>query len=89
MKRKGLKRLINDDDRSGLPAQSFRKIKNMAAFLQEMEVEDELRKLPSWQAHRLGGNMEKTWILHVAPNWRVSFRIEGDDIIDLDFEDYH
>ena len=33
--------------------------------------------------------MEKTWSLHVAPNWRVSFRIEGDDIIDLDFEDYH
>ena len=58
MKRKGPKRLIKDDDRSGLPAQSIRKIKNMVAFLREMEVEDELRKLPSWQAHRLGGNME-------------------------------
>lgn len=87
VKHKGLKRLIKDDDRSGLS--EHRKIKHMVAFLQDMEVEDDLRNLSSWRAHRLGGDLEGTWSLFVTRNWRVTFRIEDGDIIDLDFVDYH
>lgn len=30
-----------------------------------------------------------TWSLHVTRIWRMTFRIEDDEIADLDLEDYH
>lgn len=42
VKHKGLRRLILDDDPSGPQAQFVGKIRNIIAFLQDMEHEDEL-----------------------------------------------
>ena len=50
---KGLRRLIEDDDTSGGQAAVAAKIKRMVSFLQDMEREDELRSVPSWEAHQL------------------------------------
>ena len=88
---KGLKRLIERDDTSGLPPATIEKIRNIVSFLQSMAGSDELRTIPSWKAHRLTGNRRGTWSLSVTRNWRLTFRIEESDgeIVDLDFEDYH
>ena len=39
----------------------------------------------------LTGNRKGVWSLSVTKNWRITFRIDGQDIeiIDLNFEDYH
>jgi toxin HigB-1 len=39
----------------------------------------------------LTGNRKGEWSLFVTKNWRITFRIDGQDIeiIDLNFEDYH
>ena len=91
VRHKGLKRLIVNDDRSGVPADTVEKLRNMIAFLQDMAVEDELKAIPTWKAHQLTGNRKGTWSLHVTKNWRLTFIIEKQEveIIDLDFEDYH
>lgn len=88
---KGLRRLIEDDDTSGLQPVAVPKIRRMLTFLQDMQSEDELRSVPSWKAHLLTGNRKGTWSLFVTRNWRLTFRIDGDEIeiIDLDYEDYH
>ena len=88
---KGLRRFIEDDDSSGLPAQSVPKIARIIAFLQDMAVEDELHTVPTWKAHRLTGDRRGVWSLSIGRNWRLTFRIEHDEleIIDLDYEDYH
>lgn len=56
-----------------------------------MQHEDELRAIPSWKAHLLKGNRKGVWSLSVTKNWRITFRIDRQDIeiIDLNFEDYH
>lgn len=88
---KGLRRFIENDDPSGLQPAVVAKIRRMVSFLQDMEKEDELRTVPSWKAHMLTGNRKGTWSLFVTKNWRITFRIDKDEIeiIDLDFEDYH
>ena len=88
---KGLKRFIMLDDASGLPPASVDKIARMISFLQDMAHEDELFTIPSWKAHRLTGNRKGAWSLFVSRNWRITFRIDADEIeiIDLDYEDYH
>jgi len=91
VKHKGLRRLILDDDASGLQAQFVGKIRNIIAFLQEMEREDELKNVPTWKAHQLTGDRKGRWSLFVTKNWRITFRIDQAEIeiIDLDYEDYH
>ena len=88
---KGLRRFIETDDNSGLQPAVLAKIRRMVSFLQDMEKEDELRTVPSWKAHQLTGNRKGKWSLFVAKNWRITFRIDLEEIeiIDLDYEDYH
>ena len=88
---KGLRRFIEDDDGSGLQPAVLPKIRRMISFLQDMGREDELRTVPTWKAHQLTGDRKGTWSLFVTKNWRVTFRIDSEEIeiIDLDYEDYH
>jgi toxin HigB-1 len=91
VKHRGLRRLILDDDASGLPAQYIGKIRNIIAFLQDMDREDELRLVPTWKAHQLTGDRNGRWSLFVSKNWRITFRVDRQEIeiIELDYEDYH
>lgn len=88
---KGLRRFIEDDDASGLQPAVVVKVQRIVSFLQDMEQEDELRNVQSWKAHMLTGDRKGTWSLSVTRNWRMTFRIDREEIeiIDLDYEDYH
>lgn len=88
---KGLRRLIEDDDRSGLQPDLVDKIRRIVLFLQDMDDELELRQVSSWKAHVLTGHRKGTWSLFVSKNWRMTFRIDKTEIeiIDLNYEDYH
>jgi toxin HigB-1 len=88
---RGLRRFIERDDASGLPAAVVPKVRNIVSFLQDMGEESELRTVPSWKAHQLTGERKGTWSLFVTRNWRITFRIDKNEIEiqDLDYEDYH
>ena len=88
---KGLRRIIEDDDASGLQPAVVSKVRRIVSFLQDMEREDELRTVPSWHAHQLTGDRKAAWSLFVTKNWRMTFRVDAQavEIIDLDYEDYH
>ncbi len=88
---KGLRRFIASDDATGIQAAVVEKVRRIVTFLQDMESEDEIRTVPSWNAHLLTGDRKGTWSLFVTKNWRITFRIDQAEIeiIDLDHEDYH
>ncbi len=88
---KGLRRFIEHDDASGLQPAVVGKVRRMVSFLQDMAHEDELLSVPTWKSHRLTGDRKGTWSLFVTKNWRMTFRIDAEEIeiIDLDYEDYH
>ena len=86
---KGLKRLYVDDSPKGMPPDSVNKLRAMLSFLQDMQDPDRLRSFPLWKAHQLTGQRKGVWSLHVTRNWRLTFRIQDDEILDIDYEDYH
>ena len=45
--------------------------------------------LPGLNLHQLIGDRKGTWSVRVSGNWRVTFRFEGEDVTDVDYEDYH
>ena len=51
--------------------------------------EENASKAGARKAHILTGDRKGTWSLRVTRNWRLTFRIEDDEIIDMDLEDYH
>ena len=86
---KGLRRLYENDDPKGLPADAVTKLRTMLAFLDAIASGEEVRDVPTWKAHKLTGNRKGTWSLHVTRNWRLTFEIDGEEIADVDLEDYH
>ena len=91
MVHRGLRRLVESDDVTGVQPAVVPKLRRIISFLQDMEREDELRSVPSWKAHQLTGGRKGVWSLFVTKNWRLTFRIDRDEIeiVDLDYEDYH
>ena len=86
---KAIRRLFEQGDAKGLPPDAVDKLRKMLAFLEAMREERELRDIPVWKAHRLTGDRRGTWSLHVTRNWRLTFRIDGDEVADVNLEDYH
>lgn len=86
---KGLRRLYESDDPKGLPADTVGKLRKMLAFLDSIASEEEVRDVPTWKAHRLTGDRRGTWSLHVSRNWRLTFEIDGDELANINLEDYH
>jgi proteic killer suppression protein len=39
--------------------------------------------------HELKGDRQGTWSISLTGNWRITFRFEDEDAIDVDLEDYH
>lgn len=86
---KGLRRLYESDNPKGLPADAVDKLRKMLAFLDAFASEEEVRNVPVWKAHQLTGNRKGTWSLHVSRNWRLTFEIDGEEIANVNLEDYH
>ncbi len=72
-----------------MPPDAVAKLRAMLTFLQDMRDPETLRAFPLWKVHQLTGARKGAWSLHVTRNWRLTFRIEDDEIVDVDYEDYH
>jgi len=45
--------------------------------------------LSGYHLHPLKGDRWGTWAVRVSGNWRVTFRFDGPDAMDVNDEDYH
>jgi proteic killer suppression protein len=45
--------------------------------------------LPGYRFHELTGSRKGTYSVSVSGNWRLTFRWQGEDAIDVQLEDYH
>jgi len=48
-----------------------------------------LELLPGWRLHQLKGELKGVWSISVSANWRIVFRFEDGDALDVDLIDYH
>ena len=44
---------------------------------------------PGRRLHQLTGNRRGTWSIRVSGNWRLTFRFEAGEAVDIDLVDYH
>jgi len=85
---KGLRRMFEDDDRRGVGAREVDKIARILARLNQSRAPQDMA-VPGFRLHPLRGDLKGFWAVSVSGNWRVIFRFEGEDAVDVDLVDYH
>ena len=88
IRHKGLKRLYEDDDPRGVAGQHIEKLRDILARLDAASAVADM-DLPGFRLHPLKGDRRGFWALTVRANWRVVFRFEEGDALDVDYSDYH
>ena len=86
---KGLRRLYEDDNLSGVPAEYVRKLKAILAALEFADNLAQVATMPGWKLHPLRGDRKDQYSIAVTGNWRITFRLQGNTVTDVNFEDYH
>ena len=87
-KHRGLKRLYERDDRSGIRPDLLETVEDILARLDEAVVPQALN-LPGYRLHPLKGDLKGFWSVTVRANWRIIFRFQGTDAFDVELIDYH
>lgn len=88
IRHKGLRRLYEDDDSSGVNPEHAGKLRNILARLDAARSVADM-DLPGFRPHPLKGERRGFHAVTVRANWRVIFRIANGDAYDVDYVDYH
>lgn len=88
LKHRGLKRLYEFDNSSGVLSQYVPKIRRILAVLDNATAIADM-DLPGFRLHPLSGDLKDFWSITVSGNWRIIFRFEDSDVFDVDLVDYH
>jgi toxin HigB-1 len=87
-KHRGLKRLYERGDRSGIRADQAERVENILTVLDAATTPQAL-DLPGYRLHPLKGDRKGLWAVTVRANWRIVFRFEEGHALDVDLTDYH
>jgi toxin HigB-1 len=87
-KHRGLKRLYERDDRSGIRADLVGTVQEILTVLDDAATPQDLN-LPGYRLHSLKGGLKGFWSVTVRANWRIIFRFQGEDAFDVELIDYH
>ena len=85
---RGLKRLFERGDKSQVRADMLDKIENILAVLDHADAPDKM-DLPGFRLHRMTGDFRGFWSVTVRANWRIIWRYDGADAVDVELIDYH
>jgi len=88
IRHRGFRRLYEDDDPRGVLAEHAAKLRDILARLDAAGTVADL-DLPGFRLHPLKGELKGYWAITVRANWRVIFRFDDGDALDVDYTDYH
>jgi toxin HigB-1 len=87
-KHKGLKKLYDMGSQQGIKPEHFKRLRLILARLDASQSPQDMN-LPGLDLHQLKGSFKDFWSVSVSGNWRVIFRFENNNPIDVDYLDYH
>ena len=87
-KHKGLKQLFEKGSKQGVNPEHTARLRLILARLDASSTQEDMN-LPGLGLHPLKGSLKGFWAVRVSGNWRVIFRFESGDAIDVDYLDYH
>jgi len=83
-----LKAFFETGSKSGIQAQHADKLARILARLDVSKMPEDMN-IPGWRLHPLIGGLDGHYSVTVNGNWRITFKFENDDVILVDYLDYH
>jgi toxin HigB-1 len=87
-KHRGLELFFTKGSYKAIPAASAARLERILDRL-DAAIEPRDMDIPGYRFHGLKGARKGCFAVLVSGNWRVTFRFEGDNVIEVDLEDYH
>jgi len=87
-KHKGLEKFFTKGVKSGIQAKHAERLRLILGRL-NVSINPRDMALPGLNLHELSGHRKGTWSVKISGNWRVTFRFEGGDLTEVNYEDYH
>lgn len=87
-KHKGLERFFKTGNQVGIQASHAHRLRLILARL-NASINPQDMDLPGLNLHQLSGDRRGIWSVKVSGNWRITFRMEGQDAEVVNYEDYH
>jgi proteic killer suppression protein len=87
-KHKGLGLFFTASDYRGIPAQYASRIERILDRLDAATKAEDMN-LTGFKFHGLSGDRKGTFAVSVTGNWRITFKFDGDNAMDVELEDYH
>ena len=85
---KGLGKFFVTGSKAGIQAAHVERLTLILAALNAATAPCDMG-LPGLRLHPLKGGRAGSWSVSVSGNWRITFRFEGKDAVDVNYEDYH
>lgn len=85
---RSLQRLYEHGDRSRVNQSFVPKVERILARLDVATTVEDV-DAPGFGLHPLKGELKGWWAVTVSRNWRIIFRLKGEDVVDVDLVDYH
>jgi proteic killer suppression protein len=86
---KDLERFWLREQARGVVRQYRDKLRAMLTVIEEAENIRELETVRGWRLHQLKGDRRGIWSMTVTRNQRLTFRLDGSRVTEINFEDYH
>ncbi len=85
---KGLRAFAESGSKAGIQARHAEKLRRLLTAL-DVAAQPQDMAAPGYHLHALSGNLSGQWAVKVDGNWRLTFAFEREDVILLDYQDYH
>ena len=88
IKHKGLKKFFETGNTAGVQAKHVKRLRLLLTRL-NASLEPQDIHLPGLNLHKLKGELKGFWAVTVQANWRIIFKFDGRDAIEVNYIDYH
>ena len=88
IRHKGLAALYHHDQTRGVQQAHVKRLRQILLLLDTATVLDDMNA-PGLRLHALKGDLQGCYAVTVSGNWRVIFRFENGEALDVDYLDYH
>ena len=85
---KGLEKFFKTGSKASIQAQHAAKLRIQLTALDHAASPKDVNA-PGWRFHKLSGDLAGFYSVSVSGNWRLVFRFEGKDAVEVDYLDYH
>ena len=85
---RGLKALYDGRTARRVAPEHVQKLRDILAVLDRSRRPRDV-DIPGFRLHSLKGELRGHYAVAVSGNWRVTFRFEEGDVVDVDYLDYH